>query len=82
MRALPLLLLLAGCSSTPEIIRETVPVEITVYETVPVPAVLLYPCELPDLDLKTNQDLESTLGAAILELLRCTEDKTTISELE
>jgi len=82
MRALPLLLLLAGCSSAPRIVEVPVTVEVVRYETIPVPAVLLQPCTLPSLDIKTNQDLESSLGAAILELQRCTEDKVAISELE
>ncbi len=71
-----------GCASTPEVLTVPVPVEITVYETVPVPAALLRACKVPDLDLKTNQDLESALGAAILELIRCTQDKNAIRDLE
>jgi hypothetical protein len=82
MRALMLLLLLTGCGTTTELLQETTIVEVVKYETVPVPAVLLEPCKLPELDLKTNKDLESALAAAITELQRCTEDKVAISELE
>ncbi len=83
MRALMLLPgLLAGCASVPEVITVATPVEIVRTETVPVPQVLLRACEVDLSALKSNQDLESALGAAILELQRCTDDKVAISELE
>ena len=71
-----------GCASTPEVLTVPVPVEITVYETVPVPAALLRACKVPALDLKTNQDLEFALADAILELQKCTADKKAIEDLE
>lgn len=75
-------LALAGCSSPPRVVEAPTTVEVVRYETIPVPAVLLQPCALPSLDLKTNQDLESALAAAILELQRCTQDKQAIKDLE
>ena len=71
-----------GCGTTTELLQETTSVEVVKYEIDPIPAVLLEPCKLPDLDLKTNKDLESALAAAITELQRCTEDKVAISELD
>ncbi len=73
---------IAGCSSTPTLIEVPVLVEVTVYETVPVPEALLQPCRVSLDQLETNQDLERALGEAILELRQCTADKVAISELE
>ncbi len=75
-------ILVSGCSTTTEIIKDPVLVTETIYETVAVPATLLEPCVAPVLDINTNKDLESALAAAIIELQRCTEDKVAISELE
>lgn len=71
-----------GCSSVPAIIEIPVITEVKVYVTVPVPATLLEPCTVDLSELNNNQDLERTLGAAILELRQCTADKVAISELE
>lgn len=70
-----LMALLQGCSSSkPQIIR--VPFERTVVEKVQAPANLLEPCAVPTLDtLKTNKDLETALGEAIISLASCNEDK-------
>ena len=70
-----LLVLLTGCSSSgPEIIR--VPFERTVIEKVQTPDALLEACPVPDLaTLKTNKDLETALGEAIVSLGSCNEDK-------
>jgi hypothetical protein len=63
-------------------VYEPVEVPVTVYETVPVPAALLTPCEVELGELHTNGDLERTLAKALVELRRCTLDKQSIAELE
>lgn len=73
------ILWLAGCVKTVTV-REPVEVPVTVYETIPVPEVLLEPCSV-ELELKTNADLERALAAALLELKRCTADKEAIRSL-
>lgn len=82
MRALPLLLLLTGCASTERLIEVPVITEVVRYETVPVPEVLLIACKVDLSALNSNQDLERTLGEAIVELRRCTDDKESIRNLE
>ncbi len=87
MRGTSILLILAGLVSgcgtvTTKVATVATPVEIIRTVTVPVPATLLEPCVVPELDIETNRDLESALAAAILELQRCTQDKIAISELE
>ncbi len=71
-----------GCASTERLIEVPVIIEVPIYETVPVPDVLLRACKVDLSALKSNQDLEAVLGAAILELNRCTADKVAIGELE
>lgn len=73
--------LAAGCVRTVTI-REPVEVPVTVYETVPVPEVLLTPCQISLTPLVINADLERALAAALLELERCSQDKEAIRELE
>lgn len=76
-----LLLSLGGCAAEPRLIEVPVVTTVTVYETVPVPEVLLRACKVDLSALESNQDLERTLGNAILELRQCTEDKEAIREL-
>jgi len=74
--------LLAGCASTDRLIEVPVITEVVRYEMVPVPEVLLRACTVDLSALKSNQDLERTLGEAIVELQRCTDDKESIRNLE
>ena len=78
--AISLLALLIGCgTSQPQIIR--VPFERTVIEKVRTPEELLRQSRTPDLDsLKTNGDLETRLGEALISLETCNKDKARIKE--
>jgi hypothetical protein len=75
-------MLVFGCAKDPIVVREPIEVPITVYETVPVPTILLRPCSVDTSELWTNQDLEQALAAALIELQSCTDDKEAIGRLE